>query len=673
MMEISSTNETDAHTTTIPLYKSESDNAEWTQCLISIKTELLCCPLPNCNDTKKSYNELNNHLSLHHRILPYRCLVDSCNMVSHSPNGISEHVSNVHNDGIPLKCLECETIFAEYQILSKHHFTTHQRGQFHCTYQGACQFIAETRAEVIQHAHQEHNALYATREHVMAVHESLISAADYDVVVFDSNQSEMLLLIGQETLITGHPIILGFYQPRRVDGAGFTTLVDSGQSILVDGNLYNQIHIEGQNIFTSDDQTVGLYFTVEADNQQLIQSMGQSNGKGIANIINVRKQTFKRNKKEISQNNVSDEEEYEEAGTVKKKKAGRKRKYCRKNNTNNIIKVEENVKPPKYVRRPKAESYSYGSYSKNDYVTNFQSSEEEYEENEGELDSQMDDPDVMKKQSEESLASTSLASIVSNGCNSIETEQIMYSCLVSSCLQMFSSNRALIAHFAEEHSEISDITCALCGIQFNNNNEMIHHLQTIHFEQPYIQIASPPPPCPRAKKRTSKGYGCSQPLCEYVSLTRYQLKRHHISTHSNLPHICRHLDCFAAFAEKEELIQHDLIIHRRVKPYKCKWSDCVYQCGRDYNLISHIRTQHFKIGPDCDINDDPLHRDPKLYMEVIEDLLVDNIPDIDTIVDEEEAEVEEEEEEEEEENHNLERDCQSNEQMVSLENQECYK
>src|SRR5699024_10993676 len=78
-------------------------------------------------------------------------------------------------------------------------------------------------------------------------------------------------------------------------------------------------------------------------------------------------------------------------------------------------------------------------------------------------------------------------------------------------------------------------------------------------------------------------------------------------------YVCRFSDCTKRFKKNWLLKRHERS-HAGVKPFLCKWPGCSYASEDRANTIRHIR-DHLKRSTGDD------HQDPKMYLEVVHELL----------------------------------------------------
>ena len=74
-----------------------------------------------------------------------------------------------------------------------------------------------------------------------------------------------------------------------------------------------------------------------------------------------------------------------------------------------------------------------------------------------------------------------------------------------------------------------------------------------------------PPPPKKGKVKKNKKYGCDK--CEYRT------------------------------SQRQSLVQHDLAVHEKVKPYPCPYDGCDYRCARKQNMDKHVMGVHQKLRP----------------------------------------------------------------------------
>ena len=95
---------------------------------------------------------------------------------------------------------------------------------------------------------------------------------------------------------------------------------------------------------------------------------------------------------------------------------------------------------------------------------------------------------------------------------------------------------------------------------------------------PHHQVTTAPPPAPavaaapappvvakKGKVKKNKKYGCDK--CEYRT------------------------------SQRQSLVQHDLAVHEKVKPYPCPYEGCEYRCARKQNMDKHVMGVHQKLRP----------------------------------------------------------------------------
>jgi len=88
---------------------------------------------------------------------------------------------------------------------------------------------------------------------------------------------------------------------------------------------------------------------------------------------------------------------------------------------------------------------------------------------------------------------------------------------------------------------------------------------------------------------------------------------------------CSQPDCTRSFTSHNDLKRHERF-HLGVKPFHCKWPDCVYASQDRANVLRHIQSQQFKknrfkYGQANDEAKPEEEEDAKLYLRIEADLL----------------------------------------------------
>ena len=122
-------------------------------------------------------------------------------------------------------------------------------------------------------------------------------------------------------------------------------------------------------------------------------------------------------------------------------------------------------------------------------------------------------------------------------------------------------------------------------------------------------------------------FECSELSCSYLASTRRALANHSLECHAQVKHACPRPECKFMFADRRQLNQHLRTAHRQIKPFRCTWSGCHFHALREPNLVTHVRTVHFKLPASLEeqarmgIVD---NRNPHDFMEVLGEVLLPN-------------------------------------------------
>lgn len=119
------------------------------------KTNLVMCPVKDCNNGLKSEAALNQHLLDKHQLKDFRCSAFSCTKSFDTKEDLIVH-SEYHHPSVSWDCSRCHKRMSSVYEHNKHEFLCLHQGVFSCNFNEECNLVFKHRFEVIQHYVQNH-------------------------------------------------------------------------------------------------------------------------------------------------------------------------------------------------------------------------------------------------------------------------------------------------------------------------------------------------------------------------------------------------------------------------------------------------------------------------------------------------------------------------------------
>ena len=170
-------------------------------------------------------------------------------------------------------------------------------------------------------------------------------------------------------------------------------------------------------------------------------------------------------------------------------------------------------------------------------------------------------------------------------------ECVFYSCEI--CGKQYNSIDGVRVHKKKVHEEIRENKCEECGKIFERSTLLKNHMEVVHQEKVSCHICGGS----YAKKhlRTHLQTHREKTICTICEKEVRNLARHIESMHTSddkKSHHCH--DCGKGFTNTEVLRRHQMSVHLKLRPYKCRYG-CTFAYNDQANRNAHERKSHGQV------------------------------------------------------------------------------